>query len=143
MKSLYSNINTVDEEIRESGRNLLPPESVESFAMNGDVDNLGEVGSFITFANPDTIGQCRLNPDANNHQISGLVAPSVGKPNKRIVVTNISPSGYDIRVLNNNAGSSAGNRILLDIPVRVIRANDSMIFQYDTIDSRYRLISKD
>jgi hypothetical protein len=141
MKSLYSDINTEDEEIRESGRHLLPPEQVETFALTSDIGDLGQVGEPIVFANPDKIGQVRLNPDANNHDITGLVAPSVGKPNKRIVMTNINET-YSMRLRNNHFGSSPENRFLFNNPIEQIQPLESIIFQYDTITERYRTISK-
>lgn len=141
MKSLYSDINTEDEEIRESGRHLLPPEQVESFDLTSDVGDLGQVGEPIVFANPDTIGQVRLNPNANNWDITGLVAPSVGRPNKRIVMTNISDT-YSIRLRNNDGGSAPQNRFLFNNPIEMIQPLESVMFQYDTITERYRPISK-
>lgn len=139
-KSLYSNINTDNEEIRESGRLLFPPERVETFALTSDVGDMGLIGEPIVFANPEFIAVCRLNPDANNWDITGLKSPGPGEPFRRMIIQNISDL-YAIRLRNNNGGSLAENRFLFKQPIQIIEPGEAMILMYDNDDLRWRPIS--
>jgi hypothetical protein len=143
-RSLYSNILTNDEEIRESGRLLLPPESIETFNLISDINNLGALGEPIIFLNPNTIAICRLNPDALNWEITGIVAPGPGFPNKTIEITNINPAiNRSIRFLNNDPGSAAENRILLQLNFVLLLPNETFTLRYDNSVQRWRPLSKE
>jgi len=143
MKSLYSDINTNDEEIRESGRLLLPPEFVETFPLISDINNLGSLGEPIIFLNPNRISVCRLDPDANNWDITGIVAPGVDFPNKLIAITNINPANNrTIRFLNNDGGSLANNRFLFRQNIVSLLPNETLILRYDSLVDRWRPISR-
>jgi len=143
MKSLYSDINTNDEEIRESGRLLLPPEFIESFPLGSDIDNLGSLGEPIIFLNPNRISVCRLDPDANNWDITGIVAPGVDFPNKLIAITNINPANNrTIRFQNNDGGSLAENRFLLESNAITLKRNQTLTLRYDSLFNRWRPLSQ-
>jgi len=142
-KSLYSDIQTNDEEIRESGRLLLPPESIESFPLISNVDNLGQLGSAIIFLNPNTIAVCRLNPDFLNWEISGIVSPGPEFTNKTIEITNINPFvNRSIRFLNNDPASIPGNRFLFESNTITLLRNETISFRYDSLFNRWRTQSK-
>jgi len=142
-KSLYSDIQTNDEEIRESGRLLLPPESLETFGLISNVNNLGAIGEPIVFAQPNTIAVCRLNPDALNWDITGIIAPVSEYPNKLISITNINPfPNRSIRFQNNDPASLPVNRFLFNGNTITLLPNETISFRYDNLFNRWRTESK-
>jgi hypothetical protein len=142
-KSLYSEITNDDEFIRETGRQLLPPERVESFNLTSDVGDMGEVGSGIEFSDSDTVALVELLPDANNWDITGIKAPSADFPYRRIMIQNVANTGSrNIRFRNNDGGSAAQNRLLLRQNSISVSQNEMAIFQYDPNAQRWRPISR-
>lgn len=80
----------------------------------------------------------RQDIDANNRQITGIVAPSAGV-NRTIRINNINAGGLDLRFQNNDAGSVAENRFLLrDDANKSIKPNETAIFWYDHSSNRWR-----
>lgn len=80
----------------------------------------------------------RQEIDANNREITGLVAPAVGV-NRIIGICNINTSGNDLRFTNNDAGSLIENRFLLrDDADRSLKPNETAFFWYDHTSSKWR-----
>ena len=85
----------------------------------------------------NTANLIRQDIDANNREITGILAPAVGV-NRIIKINNISSAGKDLKFTHNDAASLAENRFLLrDNGDRTIRPNESAIFYYDHIQSRW------
>jgi len=95
--------------------------------------------------NPTGFATCnmiRQDINANNRQITGFVAPSVGV-NRIIRINNINTSGFDLRFQNNDAGSAVANRLLLrDDANKSIKPNETAIFWYDHTSSRWRAYNR-
>jgi len=76
--------------------------------------------------------------DANNREITGLAAPAAGV-NRIVHLCNVNTSGFDLKFKNNNAGSSAVNRLLMrDNFDKAIKPNETAAFWYDHSVSRWR-----
>jgi hypothetical protein len=85
----------------------------------------------------NTANLIRQDIDANNREITGILAPAVGV-NRIIKINNISSAGKDLKFTHNDAASLAENRFLLrDNGDRTIRPNEIAIFYYDHIQSRW------
>ncbi len=95
--------------------------------------------------NPTGFADCnmiRQDIDANNRQITGFVAPSVGV-NRIIRINNLNTSGFDLRFQHNDAGSVAANRLLLrDDANKSIKPNETAGFWYDHTSSRWRPLGR-
>lgn len=80
----------------------------------------------------------RLDINSNNREITGLVAPAAGV-NAVVAICNINASGDDLRFMNNDSGSAAANRFLLrDNSNKSIKPNETAIFWYDHVSTRWR-----
>ncbi len=96
--------------------------------LTGDVDNYNPTGLFDSMV--------RVNPDADNHEISGFQAPPAGV-NQIIYLNNIS--NFDLKIMNDNSGSIAANRVLIrDGNNKDVKENETFSFWYDHISQRWR-----
>jgi hypothetical protein len=89
-----------------------------------------------------TANMIRQNINANNRQLTGLLAPAVGV-NRIVFINNINGSGQDLRLVHNSALSSAANRFLLrDGGGRSLKPNQTAAFWYDHISQRWRPLNR-
>ena len=87
------------------------------------------------FATADII---RVDIDANNIVISGMVAPSAGN-NRILAISNINIGSDDIRFNHNDALSLEANRFLLrDNANKSIKPNETAVFWYDHTSQRWK-----
>jgi len=91
--------------------------------------------------NPTGFSTCnmiRQDINANNREITGFAAPPAGV-NRIITWSNINSGVFDIKFKENDSGSVAANRILLrDNADKSIKANETAIFWYDHVSTRWR-----
>ena len=100
--------------------------------LTGDVDNYNPTGLFDSMV--------RVNPDADNHEISGFQAPPAGV-NQIIYLNNIS--NFDLKIMNDNSGSIAANRVLIrDGNNKNVKPNETFSFWYDHISQRWRAYNR-
>jgi hypothetical protein len=100
--------------------------------LNANVDNWNPSGYSQT---TDII---RVDINANNREIRGLISPNPGI-NRIVGITNINLTGNDIRFINNAATSLAPNRFLLrDNTQKSIKPNETALFWYDHTSQRWR-----
>lgn len=103
-------------------------------AFTADVDDYAPTGWQTSFL-------IRVTPDINNRAISGMEAPFPIRY-KEVTINNLSSSN-DLRFEHNAGSSVAENRMLLrDNGNRSIRPNESAVFYYDVIQSRYKPLSR-
>jgi len=89
-----------------------------------------------------TANMIRQNINANNRQLTGLLAPAVGV-NRIVFINNINGSSQDLRLVHNSALSSAANRFLLrDGGGRSLKPNQTAAFWYDHISQRWRPLNR-
>ena len=101
--------------------------------LTGNVDNYNPEGLFD--------GLVRVNPDANDHEITGFQAPQKGV-SQIIYLTNISDS-FDIRIMNDDAGSLPENRVLIrDDADKDVKPNETFTFWYDHTSERWRAYNR-
>lgn len=90
--------------------------------------------------NPTGFSTCNMIRQAinGNRVITGFQAPPAGV-NRFFGINNIDPNDT-IKFKNNASSSSAANRLLLrdNGPDKTIKENETAIFWYDHISSRYR-----
>ena len=90
----------------------------------------------------DTANMIRLNVNANNRQLTGLLAPIAGL-NRIVLLNNINSGSLDLRIVHNSALSSASNRFLLrDGGGRSVKPNQTAAFWYDHISQRWRSLNR-
>jgi hypothetical protein len=110
-------------------QNIITPPTITS-----DTHNYNPTG----FATADMI---RLESNNSSHEITGFVAPSAGD-NRIIRINNIS-THRDLKFAHNDSGSLAANRILLrDNRDKAIKENETAVFWYDHISSRWRPLNR-
>ena len=89
---------------------------------------------------PTGFSTCNLiRQDINGDRvITGFVAPAAGV-NRIFYISNLSGSD-NIKFKNNDSGSAAANRLLLrdNGPDKSIKENESAVFYYDHVSSRWR-----
>ena len=79
----------------------------------------------------------RVDINANNRAITGIVAPPLGV-NRILGIKNLNTVGNDLRFENNNAGSSPQNRFLCrDNTRKSIKPNEMALWFYDHIIQRW------
>jgi len=89
-----------------------------------------------------TTNMIRQDIDANQRQITGFPAPAAGV-NRVIRINNINTGGFDLRLMHNNAGSLAANRILLrDDNDKDIKPNETGALWYDHTSLRWRAYTR-
>jgi len=80
----------------------------------------------------------RVDVNANNRQITGIIAPAVGV-NRILGVNNTNGASFDIRFMHNNGSSLAQNRFLLrDNGNKAIKPNETAWFWYDHSVQRWK-----
>lgn len=85
----------------------------------------------------DTTDLIRVDVNANNRSISGIVAPPLGV-NRVLGIKNLNTVGNDLRFEHNNAGSLAVNRFLCrDNTRKSIKPNEIALWFYDHIVQRW------
>jgi len=85
-------------------------------------------------ANTDMI---RVNVNANNRAITGIVAPAAGV-NRILAVKNINTASLDIRFVHNSSNSLPQNRFLVrDNNTKSIKPNETALWFYDHIVNRW------
>ncbi|UOF78754.1 tail fiber protein [Caudoviricetes sp.] len=78
----------------------------------------------------------RISTDANNRVLTGIAGGAAGR---LLVLLNIG--SHAITVRNDDAGSTAANRIICSVDGRVVLApNQAAMLWYDSISSRWRLV---
>lgn len=100
--------------------------------LTGNVDNYNPTGLFDSMV--------RVNADGNDYEISGFQAPPAGV-NQIIYLNNTS--SFDFRVMNDNSGSLAANRVLIrDGNNKDVKENETFSFWYDHISQRWRAYNR-
>ncbi len=80
----------------------------------------------------------RVDVNANNRQITGIEAPSVGV-NRVLGINNINSGSFDLRFMQNSGSSLAENRFLLrDNANKAIKPNETAWFWYDHSVQRWK-----
>ena len=123
-EDVYDKANETGIEQIQGSTILTPP------SLSSDQDNYNPTGF-------STANMLRLNP-TSDIEISGFLAPPAGV-NRIISLNNITTNGKKIKLLHNDSGSLAANRILnRDENDRTLKANDGGSLWYDHTDSRWR-----
>ncbi len=108
---------------------------ITAATLTADVDNWNPTG----FA---TANMIRVDVDANNREITGMIAPSAGV-NRIVSINNINSGSDDLRFKENDASSDAANRFLLrDNGDKAIKPNETATFWYDHTSSRWRPLNR-
>jgi len=81
----------------------------------------------------------RLNASSGNKDVTGLIAPS---GNCNVVLYVLNYGSNDLKFKNNSASSVAENRFLLRGGEVKIKDNEMIIFIYDRVVQRWKVISK-
>ena len=103
--------------------------------LTGNVDNWNPTG----FATSNMI---RVDVNANNRQITGMIAPSAGV-NRIVRINNLNTGSNDIKYMENDNGSVAANRFLLrDNADKSSKPNETAAFWYDHTSSRWRPLNR-
>ena len=103
--------------------------------LSGNVDNWNPTG----FADANMI---RVDVDANNREITGMIAPSAGV-NRIVRINNLNSGSFDLKFKENDASSDAANRFLLrDNGDKAIKPNETAAFWYDHTSSRWRPLNR-
>jgi len=125
-------------DLNQGNRYCIPDDQIETFALGIDVDNMGAPGEPIVFTNPDILGYVRLVPDANNWDITGILAPAAACPNKIISIQNLSVGLIrNIRFMSNNAGSLAVNRFLFQAATEILAPQETIKLMYNQTLERW------
>lgn len=112
-------------------KGLLIQNVITAATLTGNVDDWSPTGF------NDETDLIRVDVDANNRAITGLVAPEIGL-NRIVAIKNLNQSGNDLRFSNNNAGSLAENRFLCrDGNNKSIKPNEMALWFYDHIQQRW------
>jgi len=108
---------------------------ITAATLTGNVNNWNPTG----FASANMI---RVDVDANNREITGMIAPSAGV-NRIVSINNLNSGSDDIRFKENDASSDAANRFLLrDNADKAIKPNETAVFWYDHTSSRWRPMNR-
>jgi len=103
--------------------------------LTGNVDNWNPTG----FADANMI---RVDVDANNREITGMIAPSAGV-NRIVRINNLNSGSFDLKFKENDASSDAANRFLLrDNGDKAIKPNETAAFWYDHTSLRWRPLNR-
>lgn len=117
---------------------------IYSFDLEGDTDNLGDSGAdtvpVITNAIHNVTNVYRVDPDAVNHLISGILAPPTGV-NRVIHISNVSNSD-DIKFDHDNSSVAANGILLRDGADKAIKGNETASFWYDHVVSRWKVFNR-
>jgi len=104
---------------------------ITAATLTSNVNNWSPTGF-----NADT-DMIRVDVNANNRAITGIVAPPAGL-NRVLAIKNINTGSSDLRFAHNNAGSTAANRFLVrDNTNKSIKPNETALWFYDHIVSRW------
>jgi len=80
----------------------------------------------------------RVNINANQRQITGIVAPSLGV-NRVLGINNLNTASLDLRFAHNSSNSMPANRFLIrDNNSKSIKPNETAWFWYDHIVNRWK-----
>ena len=108
---------------------------ITAATLTGNVDNWNPTG----FA---TANMIRVDVDANNREITGMIAPAAGV-NRIVRINNLNSGSDDVRFKENDASSDAANRFLLrDNGDKAIKPNETAVFWYDHTSSRWRPMNR-
>lgn len=127
-------------EVLPTIENIITPPELTSDIQGDDYDPTEGLIVFST----SNVTMIRQRIDANNREISGLVAPAAGV-NRVIYINNLWVSGGtdDIKFMHNNVASVAANRFMLrDNGDKTIKPNETGGFWYDHTSSRWRPITR-
>lgn len=116
---------------------ITPPE------LTATADDYDPTEGLIVFSTSN-VTMVRQRIDANNREITGLVAPAAGV-NRIVYINNLWVSGGtdDIKFMENDSGSTAANRFLLrDNADKSIKPNETAGFWYDHTSARWRPITR-
>jgi hypothetical protein len=117
---------------------------IYTFDLEGDTDNLGDSGAntvpVITNAIHNVTNVYRVDPDAVNHLISGILAPPTGV-NRVIHISNVSNSD-DIKFDHDNSSVAANGILLRDGADKAIKGNETASFWYDHVVSRWKVFNR-
>jgi len=103
--------------------------------ITGDIDNWNPTDLATT-------NLIRVDTNANNHEISGIVAPVPIGEKQVISITNLSQN-RDIKFMHNNASSAPANRFLLrDANNKSIKPNETAQFMYDVTLGRWMPLNR-
>jgi hypothetical protein len=100
--------------------------------ITANVDNYNPTGFQVS--NEIVKSLLRLDLDAN-HNVTGLV-PSTTATANIVTISNIS--GFNLKLKNNNAGSTAANRFLFKADITIDK-DESLTIYYDTVSLRWRV----
>jgi len=91
--------------------------------------------------NADT-DMIRVNVNANQRSISGIIAPAAGV-NRILAIKNINTASLDLRFVHNSSNSLPANRFLVrDNNSKSIKPNDTALWFYDHVVSRWTPFSR-
>jgi len=138
LKSVYDSGNlglNVYDKANETGVEQITGTIITPATLTATADDYSPVG----FA---TTNMIRQDIDANQREITGFPAPALGVA-RIIRINNISTGGFDLRLMHNNAGSLAANRILLrDDNDKDIKPNETGGLWYDHTSVRWRAFTR-
>jgi len=133
-----------DDGVPATGKRILFDSGSWGTAFDIIIDNIITPATLVATANDynpagfATASMLRQDVDADKREITGFEAPPIGV-NRIFGVSNINTSGFDIKYKHNNAGSVAGNRILLrDDADKDSKPNETALFWYDHTSLRWR-----
>ena len=133
--TITNNTNDLTIDVTGTGLNVL-----ETATLDGNIITPPQLLADQDDYNPTGFSTCNMiRQDINGDRvITGFVAPAAGV-NRIFAITNLSTSD-NIKFKNNDSGSSAANRLLLrdNGPDKSIKENETAVFWYDHISSRYR-----
>lgn len=109
---------------------------IYNYNLTADIDNLGSTFA-ADYAKTNII---RITPDANNWEISGIVAPAAGI-NRVIHISNVSNT-LDIKFKDDNSGTAANGMLLRDSADKSIKGNETASFWYDHVVSRWKVFNR-
>jgi len=109
---------------------------IYNYNLTADIDNLGSTFA-ADYAKTNII---RITPDANNWEISGIVAPAAGI-NRVIHISNVSNT-LDIKFKDDDSGTAANGMLLRDGADKSIKGNETASFWYDHLVSRWKVFNR-
>ena len=133
--TIVNNTNDLTIDVTGTGLNVL-----ETATLDGNIITPAQLLADQDDYNPTGFSTCNMiRQDINGQRvITGFVAPAAGV-NRIFAINNLSASS-NIKFKNNDPGSAAANRLLLrdNSPDKSIKENETAIFWYDHISSRWR-----
>jgi len=128
--------------VPEEGGGSAPisPEDLKKIANYTTVTTVPTITGDINNWNPTglaTSNLLRVDVNANNHEISGIVRPAPIGEKQIIAISNLNQN-WSLKFLHNDALSTPANRFLLrDGADKSIKPNETAIFHYDNVLGRW------